>query len=107
VAAVTVDRLLRQAIAGRRLISFHLGGRHRIAEPHDYGIHKGQVRLFFYQIGGETRSGGPLGWRWADVDKISQLKLLEETFAGARATSSGQHTAWDQLYASVADRDHP
>ena len=104
--AITLDRLLRQAIAERRLVSFTLTGRHRIAEPHDYGIHKGRPRLFFYQISGESRSNMPLGWRWADLDKVSHLELLDRTFAGPRAAPSGQHVVWDQLYASVSTSAH-
>jgi len=99
---IALDRLLRRAIAERRLIRFALAGRNRIAEPHDYGIHNGQLRLLFYQVGGESSSGKPLGWRWADLDKISGLELLDDTFAGVRATASGRHVAWDELHASVS-----
>ena len=70
--AINLDRLLRRAIAERRLVSFTLAGHHRIAEPHDYGIHKGRPRLFFYQLSGASLSNRPLGWRWADLDKLSQ-----------------------------------
>ena len=59
----SVDRLLREAIADRRLVSFTLHGRPRVAEPHDYGLIKGIATLFFYQTGGESNSGKPLGWR--------------------------------------------
>ena len=99
-----VDRLLRHAIGERRLISFLLNGCRRIGEPHDYGVHKGVPRLFFYQIGGESNSGTALGWRWAEVPKISQLQVLENTFAGPRLASSGAHQQWDTLFASVALR---
>jgi hypothetical protein len=96
------DRLLRRAIAARRLIRFTLAGCDRVAEPHDYGIQNGRLRLFFYQVGGNSSSGTPLGWRWADLDKLSALELLDDTFAGARITPSGRHIAWDALLASVS-----
>jgi hypothetical protein len=105
VDTLTLDRLLRRAIAAHRLVSFRLSERDRIAEPHDYGIHNGRLRLFFYQIGGASSSNEALGWRWADLEKISQLELLEDTFGGARATPSGQHIAWHRLYASVSRPD--
>ncbi|HEY6478268.1 MAG TPA: hypothetical protein VI456_16935, partial [Polyangia bacterium] len=81
---MNVDEGLRQAIGEKRLIAFDLDGCERIAEPHDYGIVDGDKRLFFYQVGGVSRSGRPLGWRWAVVARISGLRLLDERFAGPR-----------------------
>ena len=100
----TIDRLLREAIGARRLVSFMLDGARRIGEPHDYGIHRGVPRLFFFQIGGQSRTGAPLGWRWATLAKISELQLLAGTFAGTRPAPSGQHIEWDQLHATESPR---
>jgi hypothetical protein len=98
------DRLLRSAIAERRLVAFVLDGCRRIAEPHDYGVMNGELRLFFYQTGGESRSGRPFGWRWAILSKISGLQVLDERFAGAREAPSGRHVQWDTLLATVSPR---
>ena len=84
-----VDRLLRFAIEERRIVSFTLHGFHRRAEPHDYGIVDGMRKLFFYQVGGRSRSGRPVGWRWAKLDDIEHFAVLEDTFAGSRQTPSG------------------
>jgi hypothetical protein len=90
------------AIAAKQLIRFLYGGKERIAEPHDYGIHKATARLFTYQIAGA--SGGKLpGWRWFDVAGMSEITLLEKRFAGGRP-GSGNHHHWDSLFARV---DHP
>jgi len=97
-----VDQLLRTAIREKRLVAFVLDGCERIAEPHDYGIMNAAPRLFFYQVGGASRSGRPIGWRWADLGKISELKLLDRRFAGPRPAPSGRHVRWDVLYASVS-----
>ncbi len=101
--ARTAD-LLSAAIADKRLITFSLRRCRRIAEPHDYGIVKGVHRLFFYQVGGESQSGRPLGWRWATLSEISGLEFLEDRFAGPRPTPSGRHTEWDVLIATVSPR---
>jgi hypothetical protein len=98
------DTVLRAAIAGRRLVSFVLDGCPRIAEPHDYGLVAGVSRLFFYQVGGESRSGRPVGWRWGQLSKMSALKILDETFPGSRPTPSGRHQHWDKIIASVSVR---
>ncbi len=97
-----MEGLLRQAIAERRLVTFVLDGRRRVGEPHDYGITGGEARLFFYQTGGESRSGRPMGWRWAVLSKMSDLKLLDERFPGPRAAPTGRHVKWDVLFASVS-----
>jgi hypothetical protein len=96
-----VDRLLRTAIQERRLVAFTLHGHHRRAEPHDYGIIGGIAKLFFYQVGGASRSGRPVGWRWAVIPDIADLAILD---AGTRPTPSGKHIAWDTLFASVSHR---
>jgi hypothetical protein len=99
---VDVDQGLRRAIGEKRLIAFVLDGHERIGEPHDYGIVDGEERLFFYQTGGTSRSGRPLGWRWAVVPRMSSLRLLDERFAGPRPVPSGRHQRWDRLIASVS-----
>jgi len=98
------DRLLRTAIAERRLVTFVLDGFRRIAEPHDYGVIDGVARLFFYQIGGASRSGRPIGWRWALLPRISELKILPDGFPGPRPAPSGRHVHWDVLIATVSPR---
>ena len=82
-------------------MAFVLDGYPRIGEPHDYGIINGTPKLFFYQTAGRSRSHPPLGWRWATLSKISELKVLDERFAGPRPAPSGRHVRWDRLIASV------
>lgn len=100
-----LDRLLRTAIDERRLVAFVLDEQPRVIEPHDYGLIAGEPRLFCYQVGGGSRSGRPLGWRWAPLHKISQLRVLHRHFRGARPVPSGRHVKWDTLFASVSARD--
>ena len=102
-----LDRLLRAAIADKRLVTFLLDGRPRRAEPHDYGLKDGEPRLFFYQVGGQSRSGRPLGWRWAVISKVSDLRILDQHFAGTRPVPTGRHVEWDTLFASVSPRPRP
>jgi hypothetical protein len=96
------DKLLRKAISEKRLIRFVYASKPRIAEPHDYGVQKGQVRLLSFQVGGESNSGKLPAWRWLDVDKISDVVILEKQFRGGRPAPSGKHHAWDELFIRVA-----
>jgi len=96
------DWLIRTAIAERRLIRFRLGGLIRIAEPHDYGMLKGTLRLFVYQVGGESRSGKLPDWRLVTLDDASGFELLDGTFSGPRPMGSRKHQKWERLFASVS-----
>jgi len=98
------DQILKRAIRERRLVAFILDQRPRLAEPHDYGLIDGVPRLFFYQVGGESRSGRALGWRWAALSKVSELHILDKHFRGTRPAPSGRHVKWDQLFATVSAR---
>lgn len=95
-----LDQLLREAIKTQHLIRFQYKNQERIAEPHDYGIQNGIVRLFRYQVGG--RSSGKLpGWRMFDVPGMRDCKMLEKEFAGNRETPSGTHHKWDEVFLRV------
>jgi hypothetical protein len=96
----TIDELLRKAIEQKRLIRFTYKDKTRIVEPHDYGVHNGSVKLFGYQVAGVSSERLP-NWRWALVNSISDLDLLNRTFSGRRPTPSGKHHQWDQIFIRV------
>ncbi len=104
--ASRIDVLLRTATERRRPIRFNYKDKPRIVEPHDYGVHKGSVKVFGYQVGGLSSESLP-NWRWALVNSISDLDLLKRTFSGRRPTASGKHHQWDQIFIRVglAERD--
>ena len=41
-----INPLICTAIEHKRLLRFRYKNRERIVEPHDYGIHKGLIKLF-------------------------------------------------------------
>ena len=97
-----VNSDLVRAIREKRIIEFsYKGGGPRTAEPHDYGVLKGVESLVAFQIGGESRSGGPLGWRQFTVAEMQQLRVLDKRFPGTRADSAQHHREWDMLFARV------
>src|SRR5262249_13672269 len=97
-----IDNLLRAAITQRRKIRFSYHGKERVAEPHDYGIQNGQLRLLVYQTGGQSKSGTLPAWRLIDVSGISNLEILPGSFAGSRPAPSGHHHRWDQVFLRVS-----
>jgi hypothetical protein len=99
-----LEQALCEAIRERRVVTFTLGGFPRIAEPHDYGVIDDRRRLFFFQVGGGSRSGHPTGWRWAELGKIGDLRLLDDRFEGPRPIRGDRHQRFDRIIASVSDR---
>jgi hypothetical protein len=99
--APNIDELLRIAIGQKRLIQLVYKGKPRIVEPHDYGVHNGSVKLLGYQVGGSS-SGSLPNWRWMEVNSVSDVHLLDNTFLGGRPGPSGKHHQWDQLFLRVS-----
>ena len=106
-ASPPIDELLRVAITQQRQIRFWYGGKERIAEPHDYGVHKGKARLLAYQVGGQSASGPLPAWRLVDVSGMTQLEILEKTFPGNRPAPSGRRHTWDRLFIRVGEAPEP
>ena len=96
-----VHQCILTAIHEKRLLRFAYLDKIRIVEPHDYGIQKGTVNLFAYQIAGESGSSRLPDWRKFAVKNISRLELLEKPFAGSRSVPSQRHQEWDVLFARV------
>src|ERR1700736_1038050 len=95
-----LDHLLHHAIENKQLLRFKYNGHVRIAEPHEYGIQNGIIRLLCWQVGG--RSGGRiLGWRLIDVADIQDGQMLNRCFGGNREVSSGKHHRWDKVFIRV------
>jgi hypothetical protein len=97
------DSEARQAITNKQVLDFTYHGRHRVAEPHVYGIKDGKYQLLTYQIRGESSSGGLPNWRRVDLDAVSNLTILDERFPGRRPTPTGQHQAFDTILLIVDD----
>jgi hypothetical protein len=96
-----MDSIIKTAIATKRLLEFTYDGLPRIVEPHVYGVQDGKHQLLAYQIGGRSSSGNLPNWRRMDLDKISNMRMLDQTFPGSRPTPSGKHSSFDTTIAVV------
>lgn len=97
-----MDKLIRQAIAEKKIVEFQYKRYSRIGEPHIYGQYRGVNQLLIYQVRGGSNSGGLPEWRRVDLSQVSDFKVLNENFPGPRQNSSGQHSGWDQIFAFVS-----
>jgi hypothetical protein len=96
----TLDSQLRFAIANKRLIRFTYESAVRVAEPHDYGVRDGALKLLAFQREKAGRKDHDVrGWRWLDISKIEGRMVLDDSFKGRRETTGQHHHHWDVLYA--------
>ena len=92
----TRDEMIREAISEKKLLVFDYNGYHRIVESHVYGRKNDKNGILAYQIRGQSSSGG-LGWRRMYMKKITNMRVLGETFPGRREVT-GLHSSWDFKY---------
>jgi hypothetical protein len=95
-----LDELLHTAIKTKHLLRFKYKDSERIAEPHDYGVQNGVVRLFCWQVAGRSTGRIP-GWRMVDVEGMQECEMLERRFSGNREVASGKHHRWDKIFIRV------
>ena len=98
------DPLLWQAIERRRMIRLVYHGKERLVEPHDHGVLNGAVQLLGYQMAGSSSRPLP-NWILMKVNEMTDLQMLDKTFAGGRPTASGKHLRWDILFLRLPPAD--
>lgn len=97
-----MNRVIEQAMASKKLVEFRYSGHPRVVELHVFGVNGGITQVLGYQVGGSSGSGGIPEWRRFDMQKMTGLKILEESFPGRRPYPSGKHSSWDRQIAVVA-----
>ncbi len=98
---ISLDNLIINAIAEKKIIEFNYDGYLRVAEPHVYGTLDGKYELLVYQIGGGSSSDGIPNWRRVKLNKVSNIVVTDRTFKGKRRFPSGKHSSFDRRIAIV------
>jgi hypothetical protein len=102
--------LVWSAVANRRPLEATYQGRLRLFCPHRLGRSRaGQLRVLCYQYGGESRSGlqpegSPSNWRCVELEKLSRVKLLQDTW---RTAPNHLRPASCVAEADIDAEDHP
>jgi hypothetical protein len=82
-------RLLWTAVSKKKPIGATCDGRRRLLCPHRLGRNKeGKLRVLCHQYGGGSQSaleisGSPANWRCLVLEKLSNVKLLDEAWRTA------------------------
>jgi len=74
---------------------------YRLVEPHVLGEFDGKSQLLAYQIAGETTSGNLPNWRRVDIDRITNVAVLNTRFPGPRTSPGGPSSIFDKTIAVV------
>lgn len=98
----SVDTLIRQALAERRLVKFSYHGHTRVVEPHALGhVTEGRRALLGWQVSGGSTSEPPPGWRTFVLADIRSLRALRKNYA-ARPDYRPETTTLRFIEAEVA-----
>ena len=90
------------AIQAKRIIAFNYDGGLRKIEPYCYGLtKKGNEVLRAFQISGSSRSGNPIGWKLFTLSKISNLKILDETFHSIRRDYNPNDSVMSKIFCKI------
>jgi len=102
--------LVWKAVANRRPMAALYHGGVRLFCPHRLGRNKGgQLRVLCYQYGGESQSGlepagSPTNWRCLVLEKLREVKLLDERW---RTAPNHSRPASCVVQADIDADDHP
>ncbi|MBD2616304.1 WYL domain-containing protein [Nostoc punctiforme FACHB-252] len=97
-----ITGLIKQAITQKRLIEFYYQGLHRIAEPHILGLKDEAIQVLVYQVRGKSSSIKLPDWRRMNLDDMSRLQILDETFSPKPPSLYDCHSSWDEILAIVS-----
>lgn len=75
-----MNKMIYDAIENMKIISFYYDDKHRVIEPHCYGVStKGHEIIRGYQVEGKS-SDGEFGWKLFSLSKIKDLEVHDIAF---------------------------
>lgn len=80
-----MKNIICEAIKNKNLLEFNYKGYYRVVEPFTFGVNtKYNEVLSAFQVKGGSESGDRPMWRLFDLEKIENLRMLDESFSGNR-----------------------
>ena len=90
------------AISKNRILEFDYRNQPRVVEPHLLGkSSKSNINLSAYQIGGRGNDIAVPDWGLYTLDKISNLRIAQETFTGTRPGYDGTDSRMVKIYCKL------
>ena len=100
--------LVLQAILEKKAITAYYHGQYREMCPHVLGYKNGKRHALFYQFGGQSNSrpiqpdGSPDNWRCIDIDKLTDVALMDIREWHSAPDHSRPQTCVDSVEAVVS-----
>lgn len=97
-----MDEIIIEAIENKNLLEFYYKDHNRIVEPHTFGVSsKGNDNLAAFQIDGTSERNNVPDWGLFTVDKMVDLKILDENFEGTRPKYTRGDSRMTEIYAEL------
>ena len=97
-----MNEMIKNAIENKKIIEFYYKDDLRIVEPFVVGISTtGKDSLRAFQVDGESTDSSSFSWKLFSVNKISNLKIKDESFVGDREHYNPDDSAFNQIFARV------
>lgn len=96
-----MGNLIEQAIREKKLLEFTYNDKHRVVEPHKYGMINGEATLESFQpSGGSSHPGTIPEWRNFKYQLIRNLAISSTGFT-CRDDFNPTRIDWDYVFAQV------
>ncbi|HIP12844.1 MAG TPA: hypothetical protein EYG73_09025 [Arcobacter sp.] len=97
-----MNEMIIEAIKSKKVMQFIYDNALRIVEPYTYGVSKkGKDQLRAFQIEGGSNSSNTLGWRPFTVDKMENIRILDDSFEPNREGYNPNDKAMIEIYITV------
>ncbi len=97
-----MNSMVCAAIHDRSVIEFIYKNRTRIVEPYCHGVSQaGNEVLRAFQIGGDSDSGNPVGWKLYEMSRMSVLRTTGASFVGPRPGYNPNDTQMTLIHCRV------
>lgn len=98
-----METIILNAIKNQKLLEFDYDGCYRVVQPHIYGLsaERAKRQISTYQIRGESNTGGLPAWRTFDLDKIENLKVLDEYFSEPAAGYNPRDPKFRKIFSQI------
>jgi len=97
-----MNDIIIEAIENRKLLEFFYKDHYRVVEPHTFGVSsKGNENLSAFQIDGTSERNNVPDWGLYTIDKIVNLKILNENFVGTRPKYTKGDSRMIEIFAEL------
>lgn len=97
-----MNEIIKNAIENKKAIEFYYKDDLRIVEPFVLGVSTtGKDSLRGFQVGGNSTDSSNFSWKLFTVNKITSLRIKDESFSGNREHYNPNDSVFSQIFTKV------